>query len=344
VNIEPVTAPSSNPTVKLPELAAACGVQAVRLDFEQRREVAVPFDQVPGLLNDNHFVWLELSLSDPVAARQLLTALHVVTPAAIEAVLEADVPNTYARYEHHLHLVLSVFPNPNQLEVERVDVLLGERFLVTLYRKPVALFVALRKEYHADFVQFAKTPSFLLYEIWDHLLQNYLAVQKQLEERVEGLQLCLKGEHVEVGVFAQISDLGSDLSRLRRVTLPARTVLADLVARRSLFVSETTQGALANLVGTVEHILGDLTTDHDLLSEAVNLYMSSVSFRTNEVMKRLTVVSVVFLPLTFIVGVYGMNFEHLPELRWEYGYVYFWVLAISIVAGLLTLLRRARFW
>ena len=169
-------------------------------------------------------------------------------------------------------------------------------------------------------------------------------VQRVLEERVEKLQMCLKGEHVEVGVFAQISELGSDLSRLRRVTLPARTVLADLVARRSLFVSETTQGALANLVGTVEHILGDLTTDRDLLSEAVNLYMSSVSYRTNEVMKRLTVVSVVFMPLTFVVGVYGMNFEHLPELHWHYGYLYFWILAVSIVVLLLTLLRRARFW
>jgi magnesium transporter len=332
---------TSNP---LAALAATCAAHVLRLDFDQRREVSVTLDQVPALLRDHHFTWLELSLAEPQAAKDLLESLGILEPAAIAAVLDEVVPNTYARYADHLHLVLNVFPKPDELDVERVDVLLGEHFLITLYRRPVILLATLRREYRADFVQFAKTPSFLLYEIWDQLLQNYLAVQAKLEERVEQLQRLLRGGAVDDGVFAKLSDLGSDLSRLRRVTLPARTVLADLVARRSRFVSDTTRSALSNLVGTLEHILGDVATDRELLSESVNLYMSSLSHRTNEVMKRLTVVSVVFLPLTFVVGVYGMNFEHLPELRWKYGYAYFWGLVALIVIALLTLLRRARFW
>jgi magnesium transporter len=241
-------------------------------------------------------------------------------------------------------LVLSPFAKVSELSLQRIEVLLGEHFLITLYREPVDLLSCLQREYRSDFVQFAKTPSFLLYELWDQLLQNYLAIQQRLEERVEALQAELRTERVPAQVFARISDLNTDLSRLRRVALPARTVLADLSARRSLFLSETTQRALVNLVGTLEHILGDLVTDRELLSDAVNLYMSSVAHRTNEVMQRLTVVSVVFLPLTFIVGVYGMNFDYLPELKWQYGYVYFWLLVVVVVVGLLSVLRRARFW
>ena len=86
----------------------------------------------------------------------------------------------------------------------------------------------------------------------------------------------------------------------------------------------------------------DLLVDRDILTDSLNLYMSLVSHRTNEVMKRLTVVSVVFLPLTFLCGVYGMNFDVLPELRWHFGYAYFWTLVVTVVVGLFLVMKRAR--
>jgi len=126
------------------------------------------------------------------------------------------------------------------------------------------------------------------------------------------------------------------------VLLPARAVLADLSVRRTLFLSERTQTLLGNLHSTIEHVLQDLLVDRDILSESLNLYMSLVSHRSNEVMKRLTGVTVVFLPLTFLCGVYGMNFDVLPELHWPRGYAFFWTLVASIVVLLLALMRRAR--
>jgi magnesium transporter len=147
---------------------------------------------------------------------------------------------------------------------------------------------------------------------------------------------------VDDRVFTRISELGADLLHFRKVLLPARTVLTDLSSRRSLFVSEATQPFLANMVGTLEHVLQDLLVDRDILSESLNLYMSVVSHRTNKVMNRLTVVSVVFLPLTFLCGVYGMNFEVLPELRWQHGYLFFWLVVLGIAAFLIALMRRAR--
>jgi magnesium transporter len=230
----------------------------------------------------------------------------------------------------------------HQFDLERVDVVIAERFLLTIHRGPVVFLDAVRRDYRSDFVNFARSPSFLLYEIWDHLLENYLAIQKRVEERVEALQNRLRGEDVTDDLFANISELGADLLHFRKILLPARAVLADLSTRRSKFISETTQGFLANMVGTVEHVLQDLLVDRDLLSESLSLYMSLVSHRTNEVMKRLTVVSVIFLPLTFLVGVYGMNFDIMPELRWHYGYLFFWLLVITLVGGLLYLMRRAR--
>jgi magnesium transporter len=198
---------------------------------------------------------------------------------------------------------------------------------------------AVRKSYLADFVRFAQSPSFLLYELWDHLIDNYLSVHKKFEERVENVQAQLIGD-VNEGIFAEASEIGSDLLHLRKVVLPARAVLTDLSTRKSPFVSEATQPFLGNMVGTIERVLQDVLVDRDILSGALNNYMSMVAHRTNAVMSRLTVVSIIFLPLTFLCGVYGMNFNVIPEKEWEYGYAYFWIAVVVITIGLVWLMKR----
>ena len=301
--------------------------------------------EVPEAIKAGHFLWIDLDATEPEVAKGVLTELGGIEPVSIEDALIKEPSTELARYEGYLHLVLSGCRQRGaNFELERVDVLVTESFLVTVHKGPVLLLDAVRREYRFDFVRFARTPSFLIYEIWDHLLENYLAIQQVMEQRVEELQSELRTGRVDDAVFARLSELGADLLHFRKVLLPARAVLTDLATRRSLFVSETTQPFLANLLGKVEHALQDLLVDRDILSDSLDLYMSVVSHRTNEVMKRLTVVSVVFLPLTFLCGVYGMNFEVLPELRLRYGYLFFWVAVMAVVSGVLYLMRRARIW
>ena len=106
--------------------------------------------------------------------------------------------------------------------------------------------------------------------------------------------------------------------------------------------SEATQPYLANMAGTVERVLQDVLVDRDILSDSLNNYMSMVAHRTNRVMSRLTVVSMIFLPLSFLCGVYGMNFEVMPELKWQFGYAGFWGMALLIATSLLVFMRRAK--
>jgi magnesium transporter len=200
-----------------------------------------------------------------------------------------------------------------------------------------------RKSYLVDFVRFAQSPSFLLYELWDHLIENYLGVHKKFEERVDTVQQRLVASTVNESIFSEASELTVDLLHLRKVVLPARAVLTDLSTRKSPFVSEATQPYLGNMVGTIERVLQDVLVDRDILNGSLNNYMSLVAHKTNKVMGRLTVVSIIFLPLTFVVGVYGMNFNqdlgNMPELQWEHGYLFFWILTGSIVAGLIGLMK-----
>lgn len=321
----------------------ACVRSIVGFDFTCKQECQLTFAELSDAMTAGHFLWLDLDVTNTDEARRVLRSLNLLDDEVIEAALTKEPATQHGRYDQYLHLVVAECRALGSgFELSRVDVVLSECLFLTLHRSSVAFLEAVRRDYRRDFVRFAKSPSFLLYEVWDHLLDSYLHVQKLMEERVSELQEALRSEAVEDAVFGRISALGSDLLHFRKIVLPARIVLSDLATRRSELLSETTQSFLGNMVGTVEHVLQDLLVDRDILADALNLHMSLLGHRTNQVMKRLTAVSVVFLPLSFLAGVYGTNFHVLPELEWRYGYAYFWAMAVAVVLGLLTILRRAR--
>ncbi|MBL0220822.1 MAG: magnesium transporter CorA family protein [Myxococcales bacterium] len=324
------------------ELRAAADplVVVVELDFKTKQHRKISVDEVKAAMEAEKFVWIDVDVSQVDEARKVLTKLDLCAPEIVEDALTREPATQIGRYDHYIHLVLSGCRlSGHKFDLERVDAMIGERFLLTLHKGQPVFLEAVRKSYVTDFVRFAQSPSFLLYELWDHLIENYLSVHKKFEERVDEVQRRLIGE-VDESVFGEASELTVDLLHLRKVVLPARAVLTDLSTRKSPFVSEATQPFLGNMVGTIERVLQDVLVDRDILNGSINNYMSLVAHKTNKVMSRLTVVSIIFLPLTFLCGVYGMNFEIIPELKWEHGYLAFWSVVGIVVAGLVWAMRR----
>ena len=312
----------------------------VEMDFTTKQHRKLSVNDVKASIDGGKFVWIDVDIARSEEARKLLATLNLCAPEIVDDAMSREPATQIARYDDYIHLVLSGCRlSGHKFDLERVDAMMGENYLLTLHRGQPVFLEAVRKSYIKDFVRFAQSPSFLLYELWDHLIENYLAVHKKFEERVDEVQASLSGD-VDDTVFAEASELGADLLHLRKVVLPARAVLTDLSSRKSAYVSEATQPYLANMVGTIERVLQDVLVDRDILSGSLNNYMSLVAHKTNRTMSRLTVVSIIFLPLTFLCGVYGMNFNVLPEKEWEYGYLYFWGLTALIVIGLLWLMRR----
>ena len=312
----------------------------VSLDFKTKVHAKCSLDTFRSEMAAGKFVWIDVDIAQSEEARKLVASLNLCEPAIVEDAMSREPATQIARYEDYIHLVLSGCRLVgHKFDLERVDAMMGDNFLLTLHKGQPVFLEAVRKSYVTDFVRFAQSPSFLLYELWDHLIDNYLAVHKKFEERVEQVQAQLIGE-VRDSVFGEASELGSDLLHLRKIVLPARAVLTDLSTRKSPFVSEATQPYLGNMVGTVERVLQDVLVDRDILSNSLNNYMSLVAHKTNQIMSKLTVVSIIFLPLTFLCGVYGMNFDIIPELHMRHGYLYFWLLAVTLVGGLLYLMRR----
>lgn len=312
----------------------------VELDFKTKQHRKLAVGEIRASMDAGKFVWIDVDIAQSEEARKLLTSLNLCEPEIVEDALSREPATQIARYEEYVHLVLSGCRlSGHKFDLERVDAMMGERYLLTLHKGAPVFLEAVRKSYVSDFIRFAQSPSFLLYELWDHLIDNYLFIHKKFEERVETVQAQLVGD-VEERVFNEASELGADLLHLRKVVLPARAVLTDLSTRKSRFVSEATQPYLNNMVGTIERVLQDVLVDRDILAGSLNNYMSLVAHKTNQVMSKLTVVSIIFLPLTFLCGVYGMNFEVMPELKWYNGYYMFWAIAFVLVAGLLWFMKR----
>jgi magnesium transporter len=336
--------PSVSKEIAVPhtDSASGCAVFGVEFDFANRKEQGCDLARAKAAMEEGRFVWLDVDVQKPEEARTFFNDLGLVVEEIVDDALTREPATQISKYDEYLHLVMTGCRLTEQhFDLERVDLVVAENFLLTIHRGPVVFLEIVKKRYKADFYRFAKSPSFLLYELWDHLLENYLSVQKRFEERVERMQADLIG-NVDDRVFGRMSELGADLLHFRKLLLPARAVLTELSTRKSPFVSEATQPFLGNMVGTVERVLQDLLVDRDILSESLNLYMSVVGHRTNRIMNKLTVVSVIFLPLTFLCGIWGMNFEIMPELHWRYGYLVFWGSVACVSGGLWWVMRRMR--
>jgi magnesium transporter len=200
----------------------------------------------------------------------------------------------------------------------RLDVVVGDGFLVTVHRGPNGVLEAVRRDYVHDFEQHAATPSFLLYEICNEQVEQFLAAQARLEDEVEDIRRALAHE-VDQPAFTAVASVSSKLLTLRRRALPVRRALEELTSRKTMLVSEATLAFLAAMINTLERLLSDIASDREILETALNLSLTLIAHRTNHTMNRLVVVSTIFLPLTFICGIYGMKFVAMPEVVWAHG-------------------------
>src|SRR5688572_5412968 len=317
---------------------------AVAFNFTTKEERAIDASQAAATCREGLFCWVDVdAAADPAGARKVLEDLGVNRHAIDEAV-GPDSDGRHDLYDDCLHVAVTAVTFPQETLVRsHVDILIGESYMVTLRRGPVEFIESVRKHYRQDFRKFAKTGSFLIYEYWDALVDSYKKAMRAFEGHAERVQSKIFDTQDDA-IFTEVSNVTRDLLSFRKTMLAAREVLNELSSRKSPFVSESTQPFLERMVGTLERLSADLSVERDILAETLNLYMGITSHRTNKVVSRLTVVSAVFLPLTFLCGVYGMNFEVLPELKWQNGYLMFWVTALIMAAGLLFFMKRKKWW
>ncbi|MFM9957574.1 MAG: magnesium transporter CorA family protein [Phycisphaerales bacterium] len=312
------------------------------LDFENRAARTIHADEVPAAMAAGKFVWLDLTCAHARQTEQYLAAMFPSIAHVVEELIDDEPDTGYTPFPDLLHIYLAACDlEAHGPEFTRVDFIMTERFAAVVTRRDTHFMHSLRRECLHDFKRFARSPSFLVYELFDHHVRAYEWVQNNFQRRGEELHKRLLSG-INDRSFGEVARLGADLLLLRRHAGPCRAVLNEVSTRRSPFVSRATQEFLRSMVAEMDRLLNEINVDRDILNDAVAGAVSLITYRTNMFINRLTVVSFVFLPLTFLVGVYGMNFEHQPEYKWRFGYVFFWSLALAVAATAILIIQHGR--
>lgn len=305
-------------------------------------------DQLPAALKDPRSrLWIDMQNATADEQVNVLDKIFHFHPLAVEdAINDVHVPKI-DDYGNYLYLVFHTFRLGDErmdIDTIEVDIFLGPNYLITSHVGPSASIDRLwNVDYHRE-RGLARSPVLLLYELLDKQLDGYIALLEQFEARIEELGdlIFLQRQINENEILNDILTAKSSALRLRRILLPQREVLAHLAHDE---VSVVPAEARIYFQDLYDHILrlADLAESmRDLVNGVMTTHLTLASNRLNEVMKVLTIISTIFIPLSFIAGVYGMNFDFMPELHWRWGYLFTWIVFIAVAAGMLAFFRSRR--
>ncbi len=287
----------------------------------------------------------------PDALRQLgeLFGLHVL---ALEDVLNTGKRTKLEDYDSQLFLVMHLpVQGESGMEAEQVSFFLGQNYLISFHAGARDPFEPLRAKLrqHVGRIRQRGT-DFLLYTLIDLVVDQGFPLLEEFGETIEGIEDALLGRPDREALQA-IHRARRELLLLRRLIWPQAEVLRQLLHDDYACIEDRTKLFLRDCHDHALHILELLESYREMTAAMLEAYLSSASNRLNEVMRVLTVIATVFMPLTFIVGVYGMNFSvnetsrwAMPELRWDYGYPAVWLLMLAVFAGMLVYFRRRKWF
>lgn len=289
--------------------------------------------------------WLNM---EGIHRPELLKALgecYGIHPLTLEDILNTDQRPKLEDFDDYLFVVLKMLSlQPDgSLAAEQVSFVLGPSFLISFQEGFKAdLFDPIRQRLRENRGKLRKGGAdFLLYSLMDAIVDYYFVILEDLAERIEVLE-----EEVIAGpgrkTVVKIQHLKRETIFLRKSVWPLREVLGRLERRESPLVRGETVIYLRDVYDHSIQIIETVETFRDLLSEVLDIYLSAIGNRTNEVMKVLTIIATIFMPLTFIAGVYGMNFRYMPELEWHWGYPAVLLLMLLVSLGMGIFFRRKR--
>ena len=268
--------------------------------------------------------------------------LHELT---IQDIANTDHRVKYEDFGHYLLVILKMLEyntDTRSVEAEQLSIVLGDNFLLTFQEKPGDFFGGVRDETDiADSIVRKMGPDYLACRIIDIIVDNYFGAVEKFGEEIEEREDELVG-NPDRKVLASIQEIKKNMLKLRSYVWPVREILSNLEKKESSLIKDETTAYFRDVYDRLFEAMDLIETTREIVSGLIDIYLSSMSNRTNEVMKVLTVVATIFIPLTFIVGLYGMNFKYMPELDSTWGYPAVLLFMLIVAVSMLIYFHRRK--
>lgn len=275
---------------------------------------------------------------------------NIGTPFGIHPLVLEDILNTTQRpkmedFGEYLFVVLKMtYSNEatREITVEQVSMILGSNFVISFQEREGDVFNPVRERIKNGKGRIRKMGAdYLCYALIDAVVDNYFVVLESVGERIEALEEEVVGAP-EPETLQKIHKLKRQMIVLRKSVWPLRELIGGLQRAESPLVRDTTEIYLRDVYDHTIQVIDTTESFRDMVSGMLDIYLSSISNRMNEVMKVLTIIATIFIPLTFIAGIYGMNFKFMPELEWRYAYPLVWLMMGVVVFFMLRYFRKKR--
>jgi magnesium transporter len=313
----------------------------------ERIEGIADFD---ALFADNDaLLWIDMTDPDDKESYILTHDFHF-HPLAIEDVIEEDDVITEMPiskiddYKNYLYAEFQIVDYVNKdegIRLEEVSIFLTRNAVVTVHDKPHRLFNRLYTRALRDERLMSRGSEFLFHKLIDIMVDNYSIVLDYFEKAVDDIEKKVLSEPDEETVH-NIFTLRRDIYELKRVALPQREMLRHISRGQYPIISERAALYFRDIHDHMTRIIELAESHRDTLISALEVYFSSVSTKTNEIIKVLTIFTVILMPPTFLVGLWGMNFRHMPELNWEYGYILFWAIIVIVTLAMILFFKKKK--
>lgn len=298
----------------------------------------------PALADPDGLLWVSLEQPTEDEYRTILANLFHFHPLAIEDCqtkgYQTPKVDDYGTYIFIIALAIMNGQTREACRTEELDIFLGKNFVVSVFHAdempPVS---RLWQRLERDERLHNNGSDFLCHALLDYLVDDYLPHLDTLEDEIEGLEdRVLKNP--EPAVLSKIIGIKHYIMTIRRVISPQREMINNLSRDEYPMIDRQSQIYFRDIYDHLVRIYDMIDVIRDMATSTLEVYLNATSVRLNEVMKALTIVSTIFLPLSFVAGIYGMNFTFMPELDWVYGYPLIWLIFILISVGMLTFFKK----
>lgn len=266
-----------------------------------------------------------------------------IHPLVLEDIVHTEQRPKVEDFDDYLYIVLKMLyydEKIDEVNAEQVSLILGSNFLISFQEQEGDVFNAIRTRIRNGKGRIRKAGAdYLAYALMDAIVDQYFIILEIFEEKMEALEEELV-TNPSGQILETIHTMKRDMIFFRKRVWPLREIIGGLARGESSLVSESTTIYLRDVSDHTIQVIDTVESLRDVLSGMLDVYLSTISNRMNEVMKVLTIIATIFIPLTFVAGIYGMNFKYMPELEWHWGYYMVWGVMVGVVVTMVLYFKR----
>ncbi|MGG7055685.1 magnesium/cobalt transporter CorA [Nitrosomonas sp. ANs5] len=325
------------------------GINMMLVDYDASHFEAHILKQPEECLAYKHkpsMTWINVDgVHDPVLLEKLgeCFGLHRLVTEDLMSIVQRPKCEDYGDYLFVVLKMLAYDERENKIVPEQVSLIIGQHFLLS-FQEDIRgdVFHLVRDHLRRGKGKIRKMDTdYLAYALLDVLVDNYFITLEKLGDRIDRLEEALM-MRPDKTLIERLYQSKRELLFFHKAVWPLREVISSLIRRESSLIQASTIPYLRDVYDHVVQAVDSVEIYREMLTTMHDLYLSSVSYRTNEIMKVLTIIATIFMPLTFLAGVYGMNFRYMPELEWEYGYLLIWIVMLGLGIVMLAYFKKKK--